>query len=80
MSIIDEVATRVIIVKPTVASPIKPVVSCDLDEELHKAIRDAIVSGVGFLMLTADALDIDGSTNVKYKRINKEDVILTKSN
>ena len=29
MSIIDEVATRVIIVKPTAASPIKPVVMCD---------------------------------------------------
>jgi hypothetical protein len=47
------------------------------DLELNRAIKDAIISGVGFLMITVDALDIDGSMHVNYKKIDKEDVILS---
>ena len=49
----------------------------DMSLELNEAITEAIITGVGFLMITVDALDIDGSMNINYKKINKEDVILS---
>ena len=53
----------------------------DLDRcpELDEAIKDAIITGVGFLMVTVDALDIDGNMHINYKKIDKEEVILSKS-
>ena len=48
--------------------------------ETDKAIKDAIITGVGFLMITVDALDADGSMFVNYKKITKEDVLNINTN
>jgi len=48
--------------------------------ETDKAIKDAIITGVGFLMITVDALDVDGSMFVNYKKITKEDVLSINTN
>tara|TARA_R110000850_G_scaffold185597_1_gene311345 strand:- start:43 stop:225 length:183 start_codon:yes stop_codon:yes gene_type:complete len=53
--------------------------SLELSLELNRAIKDAIIYGVGFLMITVDALDIDGNMHINYKKIDKEDVILSMS-
>ena len=67
--------------QPTVSGQIEHVVMNDLDSDCERAgaINDAIITGVGFLMITADALDVGGGIKINYKRINKEDVIISKS-
>tara|TARA_R110000787_G_scaffold63494_1_gene142877 strand:- start:545 stop:793 length:249 start_codon:yes stop_codon:yes gene_type:complete len=62
-------------------NPLEHVVMNDLDSdsERARAINDAIITGVGFLMITVDALDTDGGMKINYKKINKEDVTLSKS-
>ena len=65
----------------TKSNPLEHVVMNDLDSDCERAgaINDAIITGVGFLMITADALDVGGGIKINYKRINKEDVIISKS-
>jgi len=67
--------------EPTVSNPVEEVVinNLDSDSERAKAINDAIITGTGFLMITVDALDADGGMKINYKRIDKEDVIISKS-